>query len=160
MRAAQGHLSSACKRGEEQEQHKRSTRGAQEEHKRAPGLHLACAWLWSGLQVASGSFASPFYILHSAFCLRFRAGVKPALGRRTFLSRQPKGLPDGSRKSPGCYLWPATFSKLQAQARRPPYFFKPECVPAATASDNDGERRASSRRPALWRAGIGAIAFG
>jgi hypothetical protein len=89
-----------------------------------------------------------------------RAGVPPALGRWTLLSRHPRGLPDGSRKSPGGSLGAATFSKLQGQAGRPPYFFKPEGVRAGTASDNDGERMASSRRPALWRTGIGVIAFG
>ena len=89
-----------------------------------------------------------------------RAGVPPALGRWTFLSRQPKGLPDGSRKSPGNSLGTATSSKLQGQAGRPPYFFKPESVRAGTASDKDRERMASARRPALWRADIGVIAFG
>ena len=54
----------------------------------------------------------------------------------------------------------ATSSKLQGQAGRPPCFFKPEGVRAATASDKDRERMASARRPALWRAGIGVIAFG
>ena len=75
------------------------------------------------------------------------------------MSRQPKGLPDGSRKSPGNSLGAATSSKLQGQAGRPPYFFKPESVRAGTASDKDRERMASARRPALWRAGIGVIAF-
>ena len=89
-----------------------------------------------------------------------RAGVPPALGHWTFLSRQPKGLPDGSRKSPGGSLGAATSSKLPGQAGRPPYFFKPESVRAATASDKYGERMASSRRPALWRAVIGVTAFG
>ena len=89
-----------------------------------------------------------------------RAGVPPALGRWTFLSRQPKGLPDGSRKSPGNSLGTATSSKLQGQAGRPPCFFKPEGVRAATASDKDRERMASARRPGPWRTGIGVIVFG
>ena len=38
----------------------------------ATGLCLALRRLWGGLLVPLGSFASPFYILHSAFCLRLR----------------------------------------------------------------------------------------